>query len=78
MTSKELDNPANPYNRKLAFLPTPINNPGLAALKAAAAPADGRWHFFVAVDKQGNSAFAETVAEHERNKRLACERKITC
>ncbi len=78
MTASELDNPRNPYNRKLAFLPTPINNPGRAALAAAAKPAVGKWHFFVAIDKDGNSAFAVTNAEHERNKDLACERKIIC
>ncbi|BCJ74138.1 hypothetical protein CS0771_36820 [Catellatospora sp. IY07-71] len=78
MTEAELDNPRNPYNRKLAFLPTPINNPGRAALSAAAKPAVGKWHFFVAIDKEGNSAFAVTNAEHERNKELACERKIIC
>ncbi|MEV4412835.1 endolytic transglycosylase MltG [Catellatospora sp. NPDC049609] len=78
MTEAELDNPKNKYNRKLAFLPTPINNPGRAALAAAAKPAVGKWHFFVAIDKEGNSAFAVTNAEHERNKEIACERKIIC
>ncbi|HEX5741919.1 MAG TPA: endolytic transglycosylase MltG, partial [Pilimelia sp.] len=62
----------NPYNRKLRGLPpTPIDNPGAAALKAAMDPPVGDWLYFVAIDKQGNSAFATTLAEHERNQAVA-------
>ena len=31
-------------------------------------PPAGKWLFFVAIDKQGHSAFAETDAQHEANK----------
>jgi UPF0755 protein len=69
MTSAELTDPRNPYrlHGKPGLTPTPINNPGKAALVGAASPPQGPWLFFVAIDKQGHSAFATTVAEHDRN-----------
>jgi UPF0755 protein len=47
--------------------PTPINNPGKAAMAGALAPPKGNWYFFVAIDKQGHSAFAEKLAQHDAN-----------
>ncbi|MEV0648746.1 endolytic transglycosylase MltG [Phytomonospora sp. NPDC050363] len=47
--------------------PTPIGSPGRAALEGAASPPDGNWLFFVAVDKDGTTKFAATLAEHEAN-----------
>lgn len=46
--------------------PTPIANPGRAALEATANPAQTNAIFFVA-DGSGGHAFAATNAEHERN-----------
>jgi UPF0755 protein len=73
MTDELLYDPKNPYRThgKPGLTPTPINNPGKAALQAAAKPATGNWLFFVAIDKQGHSAFASTVAEHDRNVAIA-------
>jgi UPF0755 protein len=77
MTDAELDDPKNPYNRKLkGFIPTPINNPGKLALEGAMDPPKGDWYFFVAIDKEGHSEFAETYAEHERNMAKAREAGI--
>ncbi|MDG4809209.1 endolytic transglycosylase MltG [Micromonospora sp. WMMD1120] len=77
MTASELDDPKNPYNRKLkGLVPTPINNPGKEALEGAMAPPPGKWLYFVAIDKQGHSAFAETYEGHQRNEARAREAGI--
>jgi UPF0755 protein len=77
MTAAELDNPQNPYNRKLrGMIPTPINNPGKDALQGAMAPPKGGWLYFVAIDKQGHSAFTDSYEEHLRNQQRAREAGI--
>lgn len=73
MTDAVLNDPKNPYARnKPGLTPTPINNPGKAALQGAMSPPPGKWLYFVAIDKQGHSAFAITDAEHQANIRRAC------
>ena len=46
--------------------PTPIANPGLAAIEAALDPAETDYIFFVA-KRDGGHAFSVTLAEHNRN-----------
>jgi UPF0755 protein len=74
LTQSELDDPNNPYNTvsKLGLPAGPINNPGETALVGAMDPPPGEWLFFVAIDKEGHSAFATTAAEHDKNVRQAC------
>jgi len=67
LTGEQLDDPNNPYNTGVSSVGMPIgpiSNPGRAALQAAGSPADGDWLYFVAVDSNGTTVFADTYAEH--------------
>jgi UPF0755 protein len=63
----DLENP-HPWNTYVinALPPTPIANPGKAAIAAVLNPPRSNELFFVA-DGSGGHVFAETYAEHDRN-----------
>jgi UPF0755 protein len=60
------DSPWNTYTHK-GFPPTPISNPGLASMLAAAAPAKTDYYFFLS-KKDGTNVYAKTLAEFEADK----------
>jgi UPF0755 protein len=60
-----LDSPYNSYQR-MGLPPTPIDNPGEDAMRAAISPAAGDWLYFVTV-KPGDTRFTADYAEHQRN-----------
>lgn len=61
---------ASPYNTyaNAGLVPGPISSPGDEAIEAATHPAEGGWYYYVTVNLQtGETKFAETYAEHQRN-----------
>jgi UPF0755 protein len=63
------DGPYNTYTNK-GLPPTPIASPSLESIKAALAPAEGDWLFYVVTEKDGRSSFANTFSEHKKNIQL--------
>jgi len=61
----KIDSPYNTY-RNAGLPPTPISNPGLEVLKAAANPAKTNYLYYIS-DKNGHLHFAETLAEQNAN-----------
>jgi UPF0755 protein len=78
MRREEMYDEKNPFSTHAhaGLTPTPINNPGKQALEGAMDPPKGKWLYFVAIDKEGNSAFAETYEEHLRNEQKARENGV--
>ena len=63
-------NVKSPYNtyRHAGLPPGPIASPGLASLKAAAAPADTQYLYYVLTGRDGSHTFARTADEFARAK----------
>lgn len=69
--SVDLDSPYN--TRKYGGLPPgPISSPGVGALRAVAAPADGDYLYFVSGD-DGTNYFSRTLEEHEAKTKQYCQ-----
>lgn len=60
-----IESPYNSYQR-MGLPPTPIDNPGEEALRAAISPTPGDWLYFVTV-RPGDTRFTASYAEHRRN-----------
>jgi uncharacterized YceG family protein len=60
-----IDSPYNSYQR-MGLPPTPIDNPGEDAMRAAISPPPGDWLYFVTV-KPGDTRFTNSFEEHRRN-----------
>lgn len=60
-----IDSPYNSYQR-MGLPPTPIDNPGEEAMRAAINPTPGDWLYFVTV-KPGDTRFTPSYEEHQRN-----------
>ena len=63
-------NVQSPYNtyRHAGLPPGPIASPGLASLKAAAAPADTKYLYYVLTGHDGSHTFARSAEEFARAK----------
>lgn len=61
----KVDSPYNSFQR-MGLPPTPIDNPGEDAVRAAINPTPGDWLYFVTV-KPGDTRFTADYAEHQRN-----------
>jgi UPF0755 protein len=65
---KKVDSPYNTYMYS-GLPPTPICNPGIAAIEAALNPADVDYLYFVVTDSEKHiHSFASNLQEHEKNR----------
>jgi UPF0755 protein len=62
---KEVDSPYNTYRNK-GLPPGPISSPGVASIRAAMAPADVKYRYFVSNADGKTHTFSTTLAEHNR------------
>ena len=78
LTNAQIHDPKNPYNtHDKAGMPLgPISNPGKDALQGAMEPAEGKWLYFMTIDKKGTMGYAVDDAGHQANIQLACKNGI--
>lgn len=77
LTEAELE-ADSPYNTRTnqGLTPTPISNPGQAALTAAAHPADGEWLYYVIADADGRHSFSVSYEEFLADKAAAQDKGL--
>jgi len=70
LTQEDLaeNHPYNTYKNK-GLPPTAITNPGIDSLRAAIAPTQTEYLYFLS-DKKGNMYYAKTFEEHKKNREL--------
>jgi peptidoglycan lytic transglycosylase G len=71
LTSSDLE-VDSPYNTRIVtgLPPTPIGAPGLASLKAALAPEEGDWLYYVLTDCEGHHSFSTSYDDFLRDKEV--------
>jgi len=67
LADTQIDSPYNTY-RNDGLPPTPINNPGLRAIRAAIYPTKTDYNFFLSRPDTGETVFSKTYQEHLANK----------
>ena len=65
IADKQNDNPYNTYKRQ-GYPPTPICNPGLAAINAVRNPKPNKYYYYIH-DTNGNPHYGETLEQHNQN-----------
>jgi UPF0755 protein len=80
-SDKEVDSPYNTYKHR-GLPPGPISNPGVESLRAALAPADVKYLYFVSNADGKSHTFSNTLQEHNRavarfRKEIAAQRSST-
>jgi len=65
LLESQLNDASNPYNtrKRLGLTPTPIANPGLASIQAAAHPGPGDWLYFVRKPDRVHHFFTNSLEE---------------
>lgn len=71
----QLGSPYNTY-RVTGLPPTPISNPGIAAIQAAMGQPLGNWLYFVKINKDGHSYFTADYNDFINHKNLAKQNGI--
>lgn len=68
ITQDDYKSVVSPYNTYLnpGLPPSPISNPGLESLQAAANPAETNYLYYI-TDKNGVNRYAETLSQHQAN-----------
>jgi UPF0755 protein len=67
LADTQIDSPYNTY-RNDGLPPTPINNPGLKAIRAAIYPTKTDYNYFLSRPDTGETVFGKTFEEHKANK----------
>ncbi|MDP4011634.1 MAG: endolytic transglycosylase MltG [Candidatus Roizmanbacteria bacterium] len=62
----EVDSPYNNY-KNIGLPPTPISNPGIASIRAAAEATENTPYKYYLADKEGHVHFGKTFEEHQQN-----------